>query len=78
MTNPEAALASLTPANIVAFLVAHPVVAAAIAASSTTAAVTAAAAAAAAAVPAWRADRHIPNPARRAGAGPLRGFAQWA
>ncbi|MGB6513802.1 MAG: hypothetical protein WBF57_12595 [Mycobacterium sp.] len=53
MTNPEAALASLTPANIVAFLVAHPVVAAAIAASSTTAAVPAAAAAAAA-VPAWR------------------------
>ena len=48
MTNPEAALASLTPANIVAFLVAHPVVAAAIAASSTTAAVPAAAAAAAA------------------------------
>jgi hypothetical protein len=54
VTNPEAALASLTPANIVAFLVAHPVVAAAIAASSTTAAGTAAAAAAAAAVPAWR------------------------
>jgi hypothetical protein len=54
VTNPEAALASLTPADIVAFLVAHPVVAAAmIAASSTTAAVTAAAAAAAA-VPAWR------------------------
>jgi PPE-repeat protein len=47
VTNPEAALASLTPANIVAFLVAHPVVAAAIAASSTTAAVPAAAAAAA-------------------------------
>jgi PPE-repeat protein len=47
-TNPEAALASLTPANIVAFLVAHPVVAAAIAASSTTAAVPAAAASAAA------------------------------
>jgi PPE-repeat protein len=47
-TNPEAALASLTPANIVAFLVAHPVVAAAVAASSTTAAVPAAAASAAA------------------------------
>ena len=49
-TNPEAALASLTPANIIAFLVAHPVVAAAIAASSTTAAVPAAAAAAVASV----------------------------
>jgi hypothetical protein len=48
VTNPEAALASLTPANIVAFLVAHPVMAAAIAASSTTAAVPVAAAAAAA------------------------------
>jgi PPE-repeat protein len=47
-TNPEAALASLTPANIIAFLVAHPVVAAAIAASSTTAALPAAAAATAA------------------------------
>jgi PPE-repeat protein len=47
-TNPEAALSSLTPANIVAFLVAHPVVAAAVAASSTTTAVPAAAAAAAA------------------------------
>jgi PPE-repeat protein len=44
-TNPEAALASLTPANIIAFLVAHPVVAAAIAASSTTAVLPAAAAA---------------------------------
>jgi PPE-repeat protein len=49
-TNPEAALASLTPANIIAFLVAHPVVAAAIAASSTTAAAPAAAAAAVASV----------------------------
>lgn len=47
-TNPEAALASLTPANIVAFLVAHPVVAAAIAAGSATAALPAAAGAAAA------------------------------
>ncbi|MGO9071413.1 PPE family protein [Mycobacterium sp.] len=47
-TNPEAALASPTPANIVAFLVAHPVVAAAIAAGSATAAVPAASAAAAA------------------------------
>ena len=47
-TNPEAALASLTPANIVAFLVAHPVVAAAVAAGSTTAALPAAAASAAA------------------------------
>jgi PPE-repeat protein len=47
-TNPEAALASLTPANIVAFLVAHPLVAIAIAASSTTAALPAAASAAAA------------------------------
>ena len=41
-TNPEAALASLTPANIIAFLVAHPVVAAAIAAGSVTAALPAA------------------------------------
>jgi hypothetical protein len=49
-TNPEAALASLTPANIIAFLVAHPVVAAAIAASSTTAVLPAAAAAAVASV----------------------------
>jgi PPE-repeat protein len=47
-TNPEAALASLTPANIVAFLVVHPLVAIAIAASSTTAALPAAASAAAA------------------------------
>ncbi|MGC2797281.1 MAG: hypothetical protein WA290_12325, partial [Mycobacterium sp.] len=47
-TNPEAALASLTPANIVAFLVAHPVVAAVIAASSTAAAAPAAAASVAA------------------------------
>jgi PPE-repeat protein len=47
-TNPEAALSSLTPANIVAFLVAHPVVAAVIAASSTTAAAPAAAASVAA------------------------------
>ena len=47
-TNPEAALASLTPANVVAFLVAHPVVAAAVAAGSTTAALPAAAASAAA------------------------------
>ncbi len=49
-TNPEAALASLTPANIVAFLVAHPVVAAAVAASSTTAVLPAAAAASVASV----------------------------
>jgi PPE-repeat protein len=49
-TNPEAALASLTPANIIAFLVAHPVVAAAIAASSTTAVLPAAAVASVAAV----------------------------
>ena len=49
-TNPEAALASLTPANIIAFLVAHPVVAAVIAASSTTAVLPAAAAAAVASV----------------------------
>jgi PPE-repeat protein len=49
-TNPEAALSSLTPANIVAFLVAHPVVAAAITASSTTAVLPAAAAAAVASV----------------------------
>ena len=49
-TNPEAALTSLTPANIIAFLVAHPVVAAAIAASSTTAVLPAAAAAAVASV----------------------------
>jgi len=49
-TNPEAAFASLTPANIIAFFVAHPVVAAAIAASSTTAAAPAAAAAAVASV----------------------------
>ncbi len=49
-TNPEAALASLTPANIIAFLVAHPVVAAAIAASTATAALPAAAAAAVASV----------------------------
>jgi PPE-repeat protein len=49
-TNPEAALASLTPANIIAFLVAHPVVAAAIAASSMTAVLPAAAAAAVASV----------------------------
>jgi PPE-repeat protein len=49
-TNPEAALASLTPANIIAFLVAHPVVAAAIAASSTTAVLPVAAAAAVASV----------------------------
>ncbi|OBK33636.1 hypothetical protein A5658_13140 [Mycobacterium sp. 1245111.1] len=49
-TNPEAALASLTPANIVAFFVAHPVVAAAIAASSTTTVLPAAAAAAVASV----------------------------
>jgi PPE-repeat protein len=49
-TNPEAALASLTPANIIAFLVAHPVVAAAIAASSATAVLPAAAAAAVASV----------------------------
>jgi PPE-repeat protein len=49
-TNPEAALATLTPANIIAFLVAHPVVAAAIAASSATAVLPAAAAAAVASV----------------------------
>lgn len=49
-TNPEAALASLTPANIVAFLVAHPVVAAAIVASSSTSVLPAAAAAAVASV----------------------------
>ncbi|WIM87562.1 PPE family protein [Candidatus Mycobacterium wuenschmannii] len=49
-TNPAAALASLTPANIIAFLVAHPVVAAAVAASSTTAVLPAAAAAAVASV----------------------------
>jgi PPE-repeat protein len=49
-TNPEAALASLTPANIIAFLVAHPVVAAAIAAGSATAVLPAAAAAAVASV----------------------------
>jgi PPE-repeat protein len=49
-TNPEAALASLTPANIIAFLVAHPLVAAAIAASSATAVLPAAAAAAVASV----------------------------
>jgi PPE-repeat protein len=49
-TNPEAALASLTPANIVAFFVAHPVVAAAIAASSTTTVLPAASAAAVASV----------------------------
>jgi hypothetical protein len=49
-TNPEAALASLTPANIIAFVVAPPVVAAAIAASSMTAVLPAAAAAAVASV----------------------------
>jgi PPE-repeat protein len=49
-SNPEAALASLTPANIIAFLVAHPVVAAAIAASATTAALPVAATAAVASV----------------------------
>jgi PPE-repeat protein len=49
-TNPEAALASLTPANIIAFFVAHPVVAAAIAASSATTVLPAAAAAAVASV----------------------------
>ena len=49
-TNPEAALASLTPANIIAFLVAHPAVAVAIAASSITAVLPAAAAAAVASV----------------------------
>jgi PPE-repeat protein len=49
-TNPEAALTSLTPANIVAFLVAHPVVAAAVAASSATSVLPAAAAAAVASV----------------------------
>jgi len=49
-TNPEAALASLTPANIVAFFVAHPAVAAAIAASSATTVLPAASAAAVASV----------------------------
>lgn len=49
-TNPQAALASLTPANIIAFLVAHPMVAAAVAASSTLTTLPAAAAAAVASV----------------------------
>jgi hypothetical protein len=49
-TNPEAALASLTPANIIAFLVAHPAVAAAIVVSSATSVLPAADAAAVASV----------------------------
>jgi PPE-repeat protein len=61
-TNPEAALASLTPANIIAFLVAHPVVAAAIAASSTTAVLPAAAAAAAVAAVAGLVDPSLFTP----------------
>jgi PPE-repeat protein len=58
-TNPEAALASLTPANIIAFLVAHPVVAAAIAASSTTAVLPAAASVAAVAAVAGLIDPSV-------------------
>jgi PPE-repeat protein len=61
-TNPEAALASLTPANIIAFLVAHPVVAAAIAASSATAVLPAAAAVASVAAVAGLIDPSLLQP----------------
>lgn len=64
-TNPQAALASLTPANIIAFLVAHPVVAAAIASAplSATAALPAAAAVAAVAAVAGLIDPSMFTPA---------------
>jgi len=63
-TNPEAALASLTPANIVAFLVAHPLVAIAIATGplSATAALPAASAAAAVAAVAGLIDPSLFQP----------------